>query len=108
MRRDAAALPWIADHLPRLAVYAMDALAPRAHAASTSSNLVKRISVDAECESPLHEGIVRKVAGTRENAIEIANALLAEGYDESRAIRVAIAQAKRWAGTQTRNSRRRP
>ncbi len=33
----------------------------------------------------------------REKAIEIANALLAEGYDEGRAIRIAIAQAKRWA-----------
>jgi uncharacterized protein YdaT len=30
-------------------------------------------------------------------AIEIANALLAEGYDDGRAIRIAIAQAKRWA-----------
>jgi uncharacterized protein YdaT len=35
----------------------------------------------------------------REKAIEIANALLAEGYDEGRAIRIAIAQAKRWAST---------
>ena len=33
----------------------------------------------------------------RGKAIEIANALLAEGYDEVRAIRIAIAQAKRWA-----------
>jgi uncharacterized protein YdaT len=33
----------------------------------------------------------------REKAIEIANALLAEGYEESRAIRITIAQAKRWA-----------
>jgi len=33
----------------------------------------------------------------RRKAIEIANALLAEGYDEGRAIRSAIAQAKRWA-----------
>ena len=32
----------------------------------------------------------------REKAIEIANALLAQGYDEGRAIRVGIAQAKRW------------
>ena len=35
----------------------------------------------------------------REKAIEIANALLAEGYDEGRAIRIAVAQAKRWAST---------
>jgi uncharacterized protein YdaT len=33
----------------------------------------------------------------REKAIEIANALLAAGYEEGRAIRIAIAQAKRWA-----------
>jgi uncharacterized protein YdaT len=33
----------------------------------------------------------------RAKAIEIANALLAEGYEEGRAIRIAIAQAKRWA-----------
>jgi uncharacterized protein YdaT len=33
----------------------------------------------------------------RDKAIEIANALLSEGYDEGKAIRIAIAQAKRWA-----------
>ena len=33
----------------------------------------------------------------RTKAIEIANALLEEGLDEGRAIRIAIAQAKRWA-----------
>ena len=33
----------------------------------------------------------------REKAIEIANALLADGYDEGRAIRIAIAKAKEWA-----------
>ena len=33
----------------------------------------------------------------REKAIEIANALLAEGHDEGRAIRIGIAQARRWA-----------
>ncbi|MCC6616324.1 MAG: CsbD family protein [Anaerolineae bacterium] len=33
----------------------------------------------------------------REKAIEIANALLDEGYVEERAIPIAIAQAKRWA-----------
>ncbi len=33
----------------------------------------------------------------RAKAIAIANALLAEGYDEGRAIRIGIAQAKRWA-----------
>ena len=33
----------------------------------------------------------------RAKAIEIANALLEEGYDEGMAIRVAIAKAKEWA-----------
>lgn len=33
----------------------------------------------------------------REKAIQIANALLAQGYEEGRSIRIAIAQAKRWA-----------
>jgi uncharacterized protein YdaT len=33
----------------------------------------------------------------RRKAIEIANALLAEGHDEGLAIRVAIAHAKAWA-----------
>jgi uncharacterized protein YdaT len=33
----------------------------------------------------------------RAKAIEIANALLAEGYDEGKAIRIAIAKAKEWA-----------
>jgi uncharacterized protein YdaT len=33
----------------------------------------------------------------REKAIQIANALLAEGNDEGKAIRVAIAKAKQWA-----------
>ncbi len=33
----------------------------------------------------------------RAKAIEIANALLDEGYDEGMAIRVGIAKAKEWA-----------
>jgi uncharacterized protein YdaT len=33
----------------------------------------------------------------RRKAVEIANALLAEGHDEDFAIRVAIARAKAWA-----------
>ncbi len=33
----------------------------------------------------------------RGKAIEIANALLAEGYDEGKAIRIAIARARTWA-----------
>ena len=34
---------------------------------------------------------------TRRKAIEIANALLAEGMEEGRAIRIAIAKAREWA-----------
>lgn len=34
---------------------------------------------------------------TREKAIEIANALLAECYPEGQAIRIAIARARQWA-----------
>ena len=37
----------------------------------------------------------------RRKAIAIANALLEEGYDEGRAIRIAIAQARRWSATRT-------
>ncbi len=33
----------------------------------------------------------------RAKAIDIANALLADGMDEGRALRIAIAQAERWA-----------
>jgi uncharacterized protein YdaT len=33
----------------------------------------------------------------REKAIEIANALLEEGMNEGKAIRIAIAKAKEWA-----------
>jgi uncharacterized protein YdaT len=33
----------------------------------------------------------------RAKAIEIANALLAEGMDEGKVIRIAIAKAKQWA-----------
>ena len=33
----------------------------------------------------------------RAKAIEIANALLEEGYDEGKAIRIGIAKAKEWA-----------
>ena len=32
----------------------------------------------------------------REKAIEIANALLEDGYEDGRAIRIAIAKAKEW------------
>lgn len=36
-------------------------------------------------------------AAARMKAIEIANALLAEGMDEGKAIRIAIAKGKEWA-----------
>ena len=36
-------------------------------------------------------------AMVRLKAIEIANAVLAEGHDEGRAIRIGIAKAKEWA-----------
>lgn len=41
--------------------------------------------------------MVRLPVEVRNKAIEIANALLDEGYDEGRSIRMAIAAAKRWA-----------
>lgn len=39
----------------------------------------------------------RLAPAAREKAIEIANALLLEGMEEGRAIRIAIAKAKEWA-----------
>jgi uncharacterized protein YdaT len=36
----------------------------------------------------------------RDKAIEIANALLAQHYDEGKCIRIAIAAARRWAQAQ--------
>jgi uncharacterized protein YdaT len=41
----------------------------------------------------------------RAKAIEIANALLAAGYEEGQAIRIAISQARRWASTRSFNHR---
>jgi uncharacterized protein YdaT len=38
----------------------------------------------------------------RQKAIEIANALLDEGMDEAKAIRIAIAKAKEWASGQSK------
>lgn len=40
----------------------------------------------------------------REKAIEIANALLAEGMEEGKAIRIAIAKAKEWARHRSRDA----
>ena len=39
----------------------------------------------------------------REKAIEIANALLEDGMEEDRAIRIAIAKAKEWAWRHARS-----
>ena len=39
----------------------------------------------------------------RDKAIAIANALLAEGYPEGQAIRIAIGQAKQWARRRLNN-----
>lgn len=45
----------------------------------------------------------------RRKAIEIANALLAEGYEEGRAIRIGIAKAREWARREPARQRaRRP
>ena len=38
---------------------------------------------------------------SRTKAIEIANALLSEGMDEGKSIRIAIAKSKKWAIHQT-------
>jgi len=38
-------------------------------------------------------------AAVRAKAIAIANALLEQGYDEGKAIRIAVAKAKKWAAT---------
>ncbi|HMD72508.1 MAG TPA: hypothetical protein VKG05_01475 [Steroidobacteraceae bacterium] len=48
-------------------------------------------------ESYFPRSMLHLAPAVRDKAIEIANALLAEGYDEGKAIRIAIAQAKRWA-----------
>lgn len=45
---------------------------------------------------------------TRLKAIEIANALLAQGYDDGKAIRIGIAKAKQWASHAARQPTFRP
>jgi uncharacterized protein YdaT len=49
---------------------------------------------------PAMRGLALEV---RLKAIEIANAMLAEGVEEGRAIRMAIAAARRWAGERPRH-----
>jgi len=41
----------------------------------------------------------------RRKAIAIANALLEEGYEEGRAIRIAIAQSRRWGARHGQRAR---
>jgi uncharacterized protein YdaT len=48
-------------------------------------------------ESHFPRSMANLPARVRAKAIEIANALLDEGYEEGKAIRIAIAQARRWA-----------
>lgn len=43
------------------------------------------------------DSMKRLPPAVRDKAIEIANALLAEGHPEGQAIRIAIARAKQWA-----------
>ncbi|EMF0472314.1 DUF2188 domain-containing protein [Enterococcus faecium] len=43
---------------------------------------------------------------TRKKAIDIANALLDEGYPDSRAIPIAVDQAKEWYGNASESERR--
>ena len=50
-------------------------------------------------ESYFPRSMLNLAPPTRHKAIEIANALLAEGYEEGRAIRIGISQAKRWAAS---------
>jgi uncharacterized protein YdaT len=43
------------------------------------------------------ESLKNFTAPVRDKAVEIANALLKDGYEEGRAIAIATAQAKEWA-----------
>ncbi|MDG5788826.1 DUF2188 domain-containing protein [Evansella sp. AB-P1] len=47
------------------------------------------------------ESMKNLVGPIKEKAIEIANRLTEEGYEEGRAISIGIAQAKKWVGEQT-------
>ena len=46
-------------------------------------------------------------AATREKAVAIANALLADGMDEGKAIRIALVKARQWAEHQKETFERR-
>ena len=45
-------------------------------------------------------------AEVRDKAIEIANALMDDGYEEDRAIAIATAQAKEWAENRDKQIRK--
>lgn len=45
-------------------------------------------------------------ATVRNKAIEIANALLEEGYDEGRAIAISITQAREWVARHEGNEKK--
>ncbi|QJD88157.1 DUF2188 domain-containing protein [Cohnella herbarum] len=45
-------------------------------------------------------------APVRGKAVEIANALLEEGYEEGRAIAIATSQAKEWADNRNKQIRK--
>ncbi|MFC6651344.1 DUF2188 domain-containing protein [Paenibacillus rhizoplanae] len=47
-------------------------------------------------------------APVRNKAVEIANALLEDGYDEGRAIAIATAQAKEWGENHDKQIRKGP
>lgn len=55
-------------------------------------------------ESHFPRSMANLAPRVRAKAVEIANALLAQGYDEGRAIRIAIAQARRWEEHETASS----
>jgi len=46
------------------------------------------------------------MAPVRNKAVEIANALLEDGYEEGRAIAIATAQAKEWAENRNKQVRK--
>ena len=58
-------------------------------------------------ESYFPRSMINLEPEVRTKAIEIANALLSEGYEQGRAISIAVAQAWRWAyGSQRVHERR--
>lgn len=52
------------------------------------------------------ESLKNFTAPVREKAVDIANALLEDGYEEGRAIAIATAQAKEWADNRHKQVRK--